>query len=55
VYEFTSLQDRAKNFRAHEAKNKETAEWTEVVIAKLVHAPASPNVAERIYPPVKAK
>ena len=24
MYEFTSLEGRAKNFRAHEAKNKET-------------------------------
>ena len=53
MYEFTSLEGRAKNFRAHEAKNKKTAEWTEEVIAKLVHAPASPNVAVRIYPPIE--
>ena len=53
MYEFTSLEGREKNFRAHEAKDKETAEWTEKVIAKLVHAPASPNVAVRIYPPIE--
>ncbi len=50
MYEFTSLEARAKNFRAHEAKDTKTADWTEEVIAKLVHAPGSPNVAERIYP-----
>ena len=52
MYEFTSLEARAKNFRAHEAKNKKTADWTEEVIAKLVHAPGSPNVARAHLSPV---
>jgi hypothetical protein len=51
LYEFTSLEARAKYFRAHAEKTKEIAEWTEQVIAKLVHAPGSPNVAQRLYPP----
>jgi hypothetical protein len=50
IYEFTSLEARGKNFRAHESKTKEQAQWTEEVVAKLVHAPGSPNVCERIYP-----
>jgi hypothetical protein len=54
MYEFTSLEGRDKNFRAHEAKDPRTAQWTEEVIAKLVHAPGSPNVAQRIWPPVKS-
>ena len=54
IYEFTSLADRARNFRAHEAKNKQEEDWTAEVVAKLVHAPGSPNVCERIYPPIKA-
>ena len=53
LYEFTSLEDREKNFRVHEAKKPEIAAWTEKVIAKLVHAPGSPNVAQRLWPPVK--
>lgn len=53
MYEFTSLEDRAKDFRAHEAQDPQTAAWTEEVIAKLVHAPGSPNVAQRLWPPVK--
>jgi len=28
-------------------------EWTDRVVRKLVHAPGSPNVALRIWPPVK--
>lgn len=55
LYEFTSLEERAKNFRAHEAKNKKHTQWTHDVVAKLVHAPGSPAVARRIWPPVKAK
>lgn len=55
IYEFTSLEARDKNFRAHEAKNQQQADWTAEVVEKLVHAPGSPNVAERIFPPVKAR
>ena len=53
MYEFTSFQARDQNFRAHEHKDPKQSTWTKEVIAKLVHAPGSPNVAERIYPPVK--
>ena len=54
MYEFTSLEDRAKHFRAHEARDPALARWTEEVVVKLLHAPGSPNVAQRIWPPVKA-
>ena len=53
MYEFTSFEGREKNFRAHEHKDPKQSAWTKEVIAKLVHAPGSPNVAERIFPPVK--
>ena len=53
LYEFTSLEAREKNFRAHEAKDPKLAAWTEEVVVKLVHAPGSPNVAQRLWPPVK--
>lgn len=52
LYEFTSLEDRNRNFRAHEHKDPKEAAWTEEVIKKLVHAPGSPAVAARIWPPV---
>ena len=54
LYEFTSLEARANTFRAHEAQDPATAAWSNEVITKLVHAPGSPNVARRIWPPVKA-
>jgi hypothetical protein len=54
LYEFTSLEARAKTFRAHEAQDPATAAWSNEVITKLVHAPGSPNVAQRIWPPLKA-
>jgi hypothetical protein len=53
LYEFTSLEARSQNFRAHEAKNKNLAAWTHDVVSKLVHAPGSPAVAKRIWPPAK--
>jgi hypothetical protein len=52
LYEFTSLEDRAKQFRAHEAADEKMAKWTEEVVVKLMHAPGSPNVAQRIWPPI---
>lgn len=55
MYEFTSFEAREKNFRAHEHKDPQQSAWTKEVIAKLVHAPGSPNVAERIWPPVNAR
>jgi hypothetical protein len=55
MYEFTSIEARAKHFRSHEAKDPKKKAWTHDVVAKLVHAPGSPNVAERIYPPIKAR
>ena len=54
LYEFTSLEERSKHFRAHEAKNKKHTQWTHDVVSKLVHAPGSPAIAQRIWPPVKA-
>ncbi len=54
LYEFTSLEARAENFRAHEATDRKQSAWTHEVVAKLVHAPGSPAVAQRIWPPVKA-
>jgi hypothetical protein len=55
LYEFTSLESRAQNFRAHEAADRKQSAWTHDVVAKLVHAPGSPAVARRIWPPVKTQ
>lgn len=53
IYEFVSKQARAENFRAHEAGDAGMAAWTKQLVPKLLHAPGSPVVAERIWPPVK--
>jgi hypothetical protein len=31
------------------------AAWTDTLVRKLVHAPGSPNVATRLWPPVTTK
>jgi hypothetical protein len=51
LYEFTSLEERARHFRAHEAKDPAMAAWTHELVVRLLHAPGSPNVAQRIWPP----
>lgn len=51
-YEFTSLEARNQHYIDHENANPEMEEWTDKVVRKLVHAPGSPNLARRIWPPV---
>lgn len=52
MYEFVSLEERAKHFRAHETRDPKLAAWSAEVVEKLVHAPGSPVVAQRIWPPI---
>lgn len=52
LYEFTSLEVRNAEFPKHEAHDPEKEAWTDVVVRKLNHAPGSPNVAVRLWPPV---
>jgi hypothetical protein len=52
-YEFTSLEARNQKYIDHESSNPAMEEWTDRVVRKLVHARGSPNVALRIWPPVK--
>lgn len=53
LYEFLSLQHRLANFEApHESFALDPQEWTGRVVRYTVHAPGSPTVAERIWPPV---
>ena len=54
MYEFTSIEDRDRQFRSNEAKDVKTHAWTTELIPRLLHAPGSPNVAQRIWPPVKS-
>ena len=56
LYEFTSLEARQKNFEEkHEALGLTDDKWTHKIHNYTVHAPGSPSVAERIWPPVKDK
>jgi hypothetical protein len=51
LYEFASLADH-KNFPGRKSDPKVKA-WTDVLIPKFKHAPGTPTVARRIWPPLK--
>ncbi len=51
LYEFTSLQARQNNFQNHESLALDDKVWTNKIINYTVHAPGSPSVGERIWPP----
>ncbi|OGA43137.1 MAG: hypothetical protein A3G24_23690 [Betaproteobacteria bacterium RIFCSPLOWO2_12_FULL_62_13] len=53
LYEFLSLAARNEHFPDHEKPNPEMKAWTDRLVPTLIHAPGSPNVACRIWPPVK--
>ena len=53
-YEFETLEARNHFLRSHEDGDENRA-WTDKVIASLMHAPGSANVAQRIWPPVSAE
>ena len=53
LYEFVSLAERNKYFPTHEKGHPEDEAWTDRLVRKLLHAPGSPNVAERIAFAVK--
>ena len=48
LYEFVSLAERNRHFPDHEKGHPEMEAWTDRLVRKLLHAPGSPNVAERI-------
>jgi hypothetical protein len=52
LYEFLSTRVRDAKFVEHEKANPKMEQWTDDVVRKLVHAPGSPNLAARIWPPV---
>ena len=53
LYEFVSLAERNKHFPDHEKATPEKDAWTDRLVRKLLHAPGSPNVAQRIFSKVK--
>jgi hypothetical protein len=53
MYEFSSLEARMKNFEEpHESHALNPKEWTGRVVRYTIHAPGSPTVGTRIWPPV---
>jgi hypothetical protein len=53
LYEFVSLAERNKHFPDHDKNKPEWAAWTDRLVRKLLHAPGSPNVAQRIFSAVR--
>ena len=52
LYEFESVDIRNKYYSAHEAQRPDMKAWSSRMVKKLAHAPGSPNLAIRIWPPV---
>jgi len=52
LYEYTSLEARNKSYMSMEDGRPEMKAWADRVVAKLVHAPGSANLATRIWPPI---
>ena len=48
LYEFVSLAERNKHFPNHEKGLPKDEAFTDRLVRKLLHAPGSPNVAQRI-------
>jgi len=48
LYEFVSLAERNKHFPTHEKGRPQDEAFTDRLVRTLLHAPGSPNVAERI-------
>lgn len=53
LYEFVSLEARNERIPMLAKLYPEMEAWTNAFIPKLTHAPGSPHVARRIWPPVK--
>jgi hypothetical protein len=53
LYEFLSLEERAKNLPKLNELYPDMIEWTTKAVPKLIHAPESPIVAQRSWPLVK--
>jgi hypothetical protein len=54
LYEFTSLEGRMNDFEhGHEELALDPKEWTGRIVVGTIHAPGSPTVARRIWPPVQ--
>lgn len=54
LHEFDSLESRERNFGPHEAQAHDPRTWMGRIRPQLKHAPRSPAVGQRIWPPVPA-
>jgi len=54
LYEYVSLDAREARFVPHEEHAHDADSWTARVLANLIHAPCSPAVGRRIWPPAPA-
>ena len=53
LYEFATLEDRMRHFEdAQEAKAMDPSHWTWRIARTTIHAPGSPMVGARTWPPV---
>ncbi len=54
LYEFESLAMRLKHFEEpHEALSLNAEHWSSRVVRSTVHAPGSPTIGVRVWPPVR--
>jgi len=53
LFEFESLEARNGAFLKREIAHPQRAAWTDRIVRRLIHAPGSPAVARRIWPPVQ--
>lgn len=53
MYEFTSLNARSEGMKQMGPLYPEMTAWTERFIPHLTHAPGSPHIGVRLWPPVK--
>jgi hypothetical protein len=51
-YEFTSLDMRNAHFLPHEDAHPEIKAYSDLMVQKLIHAPASSTLATRLWPPL---
>lgn len=54
LHEFVSLEARTRHGVLHKSEARsEGKDWDNRLIPKLIHEPGSPNIAYRLWPPVK--
>lgn len=52
LHEFASIELRERHFAPHEAQARDPATWMGRLRPQLTHAPRSPAIGRRIWPPV---